>query len=298
MQFKFFKNLHIFCFQSPVTLTLEALHEELANSPFRSCNQQEWFTMGWVPPFEQDNDKEAAFVYEANHCLLFTLRRQDKILPPATVRDFVKEKLVQLEAELGRKARKFEKEELKERIIFERLPQALPRNSETSAYIDLQQNWLVINTPSRKKAEEVVNFLRDSLGSLPVVPPQLQQSPAPVMTHWLRSQKPPTPFTLGEDCHLVTSEKESVTCKNVDLSSSAVQAHLKAGKVVQYLSLQWADRITFTLDEDFAIKRLKYLEIIPEQGEDVYADFTVMTGELTNLITQLFELFGVDSIEE
>lgn len=293
MQFKFFKNLHIFCFEQPVTLTAETLQDQLARSPFRPCNQLEWFTNGWIPPFAQDGDKEAALVFEANHCLLFTLRRQDKILPAATIRDIVKEKLVLLEEELGRKARKFERDDLKERVILELLPQALPRNTETSVYIDLQQNWLVINTPSGKKAEEVVNLLRDSLGSLPVVPPQPEQSLVQLMTQWLHTQQLPVPFTLGEDCRLIADGGESVTCKRVDLGSSAVQAHLKAGKVVNYLGLQWADRMTFILDEDFAIKRLKFLEVIAEQGEDVYVDFTVMTGEFTDLITQLFEIFDV-----
>jgi len=298
MQFKFFKSLHIFCFQEPIVLTAETLQEQLVRSPFRACGQLEWFTSGWVPPFAQDNDKDAPFVYEANHCLLFTLRRQDKILPPATIRDFVKEKLVHLEEELGRKARKFEKDDLTERVTLELLPQALPRNSETSAYIDLQQNWLIINTPSRKKAEEIVNSLRESLGSLPVISPEPEESPVQMMTQWLYSQKLPTPFALGEDCHLVTSDGESVTCRRFDLSSSAVQGHLKAGKMVKYLGLQWANRATFVLDEELAIRRLKFLEVVPEQGEDVYVDFTIMTGELTNLITRLFEIFKVGLMDE
>lgn len=297
MSFKFFKNLHVYCFEQPVTLTAETLQEHLARFPFRSCNQLERFTLGWVPPLEQDGNKTAALVFEANRCLLFTLRRQDKILPPATINDIVKERLVLLEEDLGRKVRKFEKDDLKEQIISELLPQALPRNTETPAYIDLQQNWLVINTPSRKKAEEVINHLRDSLGSLPVVLPQLGQPPVQMMTRWLFSQKLPPTLSFGEDCYLVADASESVTCKNTDLSSSEVHAHLKVGKVVNYLGLQWMDRLAFTLDKDFVIKRLKFSETSPEQEGDVYVDYTIMTGEITQLIIRLFEIFEMSPKE-
>lgn len=286
MPFRFFKNVSLFCFQQPTTLTAETLQTHLAHFPSRPCGELEWFTLGWVSPLTQTD----TLIYEANHCLLLTLRRQEKILPPATIRDFMQEKLARLESDLARKARKFEREAIKDQVIRELLPQALPRHIETSAYIDTRQNWLVINTASQKRAEELVNFLRESVGSLPVVAPRFQQSPSQIMTQWLRSQTLPTALTLGEDCHLTTRDGESIIYRHTDLSAPAVQAHL-TGKIVHHLGLQWAERLAFTLDNDLVIKRLKYLETELESGEDVYADFSLMTSAFTQLITQLFAVF-------
>lgn len=289
MQFKWFKNLRLFRFQTPVTLTAETLGEKLTQSPFRPCGDLEWFTSGWVSPLAAEDGTADPLVYEANHCLLFTLRRQEKILPAATIRDKVKERLAFLKKELGRNPRKYEKEELKKQVTEELLPQALPRNVETSAYIDLKQGWLIINTSSNKKAEEFTVFLRESLGSLPVELPLFEEL-ASQMTHWLHKKQTPTTFSFGEDCRLIAPEGESVTCKRVDLCSVAVQEHLHAGKTVEYLGLQWDSRLAFVLDQNFIIRRLKYLEVIPDAGDDFYADFTVMTIELARFFNQLFKI--------
>lgn len=47
-----------------------------------------------------------------------------------------------------------------------------PRSTYVYAYIDVTQGWLLIDTPALAKAEEFVGFLRKTLGSLPIVPPE------------------------------------------------------------------------------------------------------------------------------
>ncbi len=285
-----FKNLIIFRFEQPFSLTTEQLHEQLHTFPFQPCPSFAWSSMGWISPAEYEN--ETQLVYAANRCFLITLRKQEKILPATVIRDFVNEKVEQIEEEQQREVRRREKDAIKEQIIEELLPRAFVKSSDISAYIDLEHNWLLINTASRKKADELVSFLRKCLGSLPVVPVEVDQSPSYTMTGWLTRRNLPKPFTLGEDCKLVSTEGESVTCKQLDLLSNEVQEHLNTGKNVNYLALQWQDRISFVIDQEYTIKRIRFLNISEDQLEGYGADFSIMSLEFRQFITQLLQIFG------
>ncbi len=285
-----FKNLIVYDFQQAFTLNLDSLQTRLANIIFHPCSDYEWASSGWIAPVPQESEN---LVYAANECFMICARKQEKILPPAVIRDFVEDKVTQIEAEEHRKIRKREKSNIKEQITLDLLPRAFPRNSDVVAYLDIKNQWLVVDTASRKKAEEFVSLLRKTLGSLPVVPPHTQKSPSTVMTNWLDSQDLPQGFELGEDCKLVAEEGESVTCKQLDLTSSEVQQHVKAGKLVQNLALQWQEKMEFVLDEELTIKRLKFSDIVEERLDgDSSGDFSIMTLEIANFLPKLFKVFG------
>jgi len=288
MQSKWFKNLQIYCFRQPVTLTVASLQEKLSQSPFHPAGQLEWSSMGWVPPSEESD----ALVFPVSHTLFFTARRQDKILPSSVIRDFVQERIEHIESEQLRKVGKREKNEIKDQIIAELLPRALPRNSEITAYIDTKNGWLIVNTSSRKKAEDVISLLRMDVGDLSLILPELNTSPMRSMTQWLTTRDLPSQFELGEDCKLIADEGESVTCKQLDLLSKEVTEHLNAGKLVQYLALQWQNKLAFVLDDEFSVRRVEFLEINEESTDDMYANLALMTVVFAQFIPQLFDALG------
>jgi len=296
MKFKWFKNIQLFIFKKPFSFSVEELQEKLAQSAFQPCNDFDTSSQGWISPFNQ----EEQLVYSINHCLLIKLRYQEKILPASVIRDFVNEKVADIEAEEDRKVRSREKNEIKEQIIHQLLPRAFPRNNELLAYIDVAKGWFVVDTPNRKKAEDFASFLRYTLGTFPVVPPKFNQDVSVIMTSWLKEQTAPAYFELGEDCKLIASEGEAIICKQINLLSSEIQAHLKTGKIVQNVALTWQNRIAFVLNEDFTIKRLKFLDIVEEDNEIAQDehDFSIMALELAQFMPKLFELFGDLKIEK
>lgn len=288
MQNKWFKNLQIYCFRHPVTLTAAILQEKLAQSLFHPAGQLQWSSMGWVPP----SDEGDALVFQVNQSLFIKARKQEKILPTSVIRDFVQERIEHLESEQLRKVGKREKNEIKDQIIAELLPRALPRNTEIAAYIDAKNGWFIVNTSSRKKAEEIISLLRIDVGDLALVLPELNTSPMRSMTQWLTTRDLPSQFDLGEDCKLVTEDGESVTCKQLDLLSKEVMEHLNTGKSVQYLALQWQNKLAFVLDDEFSVRRVEFLEISEEPSDDMYANLALMTVVFAQFIPQLFDAFG------
>ncbi|RKZ86874.1 MAG: recombination-associated protein RdgC [Candidatus Parabeggiatoa sp. nov. 1] len=295
-----FKNLHIFRFlEQPVTITADALHEELTKAVFQPCGKMDMDSMGWVPPLGREGE---SLVHTTNNGIIFTARTDTKILPASVVREFVHEKIEEIETQQMRKVRKREKDEIREEVLFELVPRAFTRSTYMSAYIDITHGWLLVDTSSRKKAEEFVSFLRQTMGSLPVVPIKVQQAPANVMTQWLvKENECPADFELADACVLADQEGAVVNCKRQDLLAEEIHGHLEAGKVVTRLAFEWNERLALVLDDELVIRRLQALDLIQAQINDASAetpvqrfdaDFTVMTLELAALIKRLFEVFG------
>jgi recombination associated protein RdgC len=71
-------------------------------------------------------------------------------------------------------------------------------------------------------------------------------------------------------------------------------------KIVTRLAMTWNDRISFVLNDQLQIKRLAFLDILKEQAEgqgendderfDI--DFTLMTGEVAQLLADLVTALG------
>ncbi|WP_339649318.1 recombination-associated protein RdgC [uncultured Marinobacter sp.] len=296
-----FRNARIFRFTKPFDISAEALEEKLQADAFKPCGPQETTRQGWVPPLGKHGDQ---LVHSANGYHLIALRKEEKILPGPVVKEAVEERAEAIEVEQGRKVRKKEKEEIKEQVMLEMLPQAFSRNRRCFAYLAPQDGVLVVDAGSAKQAEDLASTLRKSLGSLPVRPPAVEQAPAFTFTGWLNeSIDHPATIVLGSECELKDPSEDGgvVRCKGLDLKADEIRNHLEAGMQVTKLALTWDDNVSFVLDEELGIRRLKFGETLQDQLDGVDADdalakfdaaFTIMTLELSRLIPGLLEALG------
>lgn len=296
-----FRNARIFRFTKPFDISAETLEEKLQADAFKPCGPQETNRQGWVPPLGKHGE---TLVHSANGYHLIALRKEEKILPGPVVKEAVEERAEAIEVEQGRKVRKKEKEEIKEQVMLEMLPQAFSRNRRCFAYLAPQDGVLVVDAGSAKQAEDLASTLRKSLGSLPVRPPAVEQAPAFTFTGWLNeSIEHPATIELGSECELKDPSEDGgvVRCKGLDLKADEIRNHLEAGMQVTKLALTWDDNVSFVLDEELGIRRLKFGETLQDQLDDVDADdamakfdaaFTIMTLELSRLIPGLLEALG------
>ncbi len=296
-----FKNIHLFRFLKPFTLSVDELDKQLQTVRFHPCGRLDMQTMGWISPLGRGED---VLTFTNNNCILFTARRQERILPASVVRETLAERIEEIEIRENRRVRGKEKKALQEEVLQDLIPRAFTRSSDINAYIDVTNGWLIVDTSSRKRAQEITSLLRKTLGSLPVVSPQLQQTPAVVLTEWLADQQYPADFALADACHLVDNGEEgaTVSCKHQDLTAEEVHAHLDAGKLVSRLALEWNNRLSFVVDEEFVIKRLQMMGADDEDSDTVVdgndaaqqldADFALLNLELAALLQRLIEVFG------
>lgn len=296
-----FRNARVFRFTKPFEITAETLEEKLQEDAFKPCGPQETSRQGWVSPMGKHSD---LLVHSAGGYHLIALRKEEKLLPASVIKELVDEKAEMIEAEQHRKVRRKEKDELKEEVTLEMLPRAFSKNRRCYAYLAPADGVLIVDAGSSKQAEDLASTLRKSLGSLPVRPPAVEQAPAFTFTGWLNeSIDLPASIELGTECELKDTSEDGgvVRCKGLDLQGDEIRSHLDAGMQVTKLSITWDDNLSFVLDEELGIRRLKFGDTLQEKLDDVDADdaaarfdaaFSLMTLELARLIPGLLEALG------
>ena len=297
-----FKNLAIYRFTEPFTLTPEVLEQKLQQQPFKPCGGHDEFSYGWTAPLGKSSD---ALVHANNGFMMVCAKKEEKVIPASVINEMLQEKINEIEEREARKLPAKERTRLKDELIFDLLPRAFSFSRKTFAYIDSQGGWLVVDAASAKKAEDLLSNLRKCLGSLPVVPIGASIKPATIMTQWLLHHDTPKDIVIEDECELRSPEEEGgiIRCKRHDLALPEIKNHLDTGKQVIKLAISWSERLSFVLDESLAVKRLKFLELIQEQAADIEAfdeseqfdaDFSIMTAELAQFFPRLLEIFNTE----
>lgn len=295
-----FKNIRLYRFTKPFELTPEELEEKLAEHTFQPCGKHDQSKYGWVSPLGRHSEM---LTHVTGDYIMICAQKQEKILPASVVNDAVQDKVEELEAKQGRKIFRKERLQLKDEITLTLLPKAFARTKKTFAYFAAKDNLLVVNSSSANNAEELLGFLRNSIESLPVIPPNAKNIPSEVMTLWLQHQVAGDHFEIDQECELYNPSEDGnvVRCKGQDLYSDEIQSHLAAGKQVKKLGVLWKDSLSCILEDDLTIKRLKFQDMVLEKAGEADAesaaeqfdqDFAVMSLELAKFFKSLFKAFG------
>lgn len=294
-----FKNIQWFRFASPFDWEIEALEKQLQESAFVPCGKHDMMRLGFCSPLGKNYDQ---LVHSQQGCHLLCLRKQEKILPNAAIKEMVEERAELIENTESRRLSRKERTDLKETIIQESLPNAFIRTQQTYAYIDTNHQWLVVDAASAQRAEEWITTLRKALGSLPVERIQTQSSPANIMSNWLVQQDLPKDIELGQDIELKAEASEGgiISGKQHDLLSPEIAQHIESGKRVSKLAFNWQNTLSCQLIEDLSIKRVRFSDELIDQAEreangdpiaQLDADFALMHSQLAGFFPQLIEWF-------
>ncbi|GKW24376.1 recombination-associated protein RdgC [Pectobacterium carotovorum subsp. carotovorum] len=293
-----FKNALIYRLNSDVMF--DSLEEKLAPFAFTPCGSQDRAKTGWVSPISPLLD---TLSHQANGQIMLTLQREEKILPTPVIARELAAKIDSMETVQQRRLKKTEKDALKDEVIQTLLPRAFSKYHTTKIWINAGAGLIIVDAASGKKAEDALALLRKTLGSLPVVPLALETPIELTLTEWVRNGKAPAGFALQEEAELkaVLEEGGILRSKHQDLTSDEITNHIDAGKLVTKLALEWRERISFVLADDGSLKKLKFSDVLLEQNDDIDradevarfdADFVLLTGELSTLISELVAALG------
>ena len=296
----FFKNIRIFRLTKPLQHSAETLHEQLLEHAFVACDSYQLSSYGWIEPMGKHGTQ---LVHQTGRQLMLCACKEERLLPASVLRETVEEEVDVIETEQARRVFPSEKRRLKEDAVQRLLPRAFTKKRLVYGYLDLDNQWLVIESATAKMAEEFTQLLRQSLGSLPIVPLICQQQPSAVMTHWLLKQSTPGDYETGEDCVLKDKGDDKVVLrsKGIDMSSPDYTNYLAGGMQVSKLALSWQKQIQFNLADDLCLSRIRFSDLMKEHdnGIDVDdfaarfdADLALMSGTFSELVNSLIEQFG------
>jgi recombination associated protein RdgC len=289
----FFRNLTLFRF--PTSLDLSNLDAQLEQTRLKPVGALELSSRGFVSPFGRDGE---ALSHRIGDALWLTVGGEDKLLPSSVVNDLLQKKLAELEQREGRKPGGRTRKRLKEDLVHELLPRAFVRPTRTDALLDLEHGLCVVDTSSRKNAENVVSEIRHALGSFPALPLNAEVAPRAVLTGWIAGEPLPDGLSLGDECELKDAADKGavVKCQRQELTGEEIGKHLESGKQVTRLALTLDDHVSFVLGEDLVLRKFKLLDGAVDQLESTERDdlraeldarFALMAGEVQRLFSVL-----------
>ena len=160
----------------------------------------------------------------------------------------------------------------------------------------------MVDSSSPAKADEILKLLLKAVDSLPLTNLRVARSPQAAMTGWLAADEAPPGFSVDQDTELRATgdSKATVRYARQALEAEDLRRHIAAGKQCTRLALTWNDRVSFVLTESLALKRIAPLDVLKENtdsmaaGEDERfdADFPLMSGELSRMLTDLVQALG------
>lgn len=295
---KWFKNVMIYRLTSELSLDNNTLEEQLQQTKFSPCRENEMSKFGWSNPLI---NSELLHFSQGKQLLLLS-HKEDKLLPAHVVKKETEHRIDTLEQKEQRPLKKTEKQAIKDDVIANLLPRAFSKHQFTPIWLDLDSQLIYIDAGSAKRAEDTLALLRKTLGSLPVVPLSFTLPPSEMMTNWLAKGHTPNWLTLLEEAELKSFETDSVIrCKRQDLESEEITQHLQAGKCVTKLAMDWENHFSFVLNDDATLSRVKFADEVREKNDDILkediaqrfdADFLLMTEELRLFTQKLSDEFG------
>ncbi|KFF48124.1 recombinase [Gammaproteobacteria bacterium MFB021] len=296
-----FKSLHLYRVHDAEVIELEALETALAEFAFRPVSPREARRVGWNAPGGRSSERR---VHEIQGHRLLAMLRQERLLPASVVNEEVAERVEAREQAEGQPLPRRERQLLKEQVMEELLPQAFTTTKRVELWWDTRRRLIGINASSRKRAEEVLDLLRQTLGSLKVTPLATRTPPSRGMTQWLSdASSRPASLLLGDRTELRAAEDDGVLgARQVDLDSEEIQSLLEGGRQASKLSIGSEGLLRAVLHDDLALKSLQFDDALldeasqTEGGDDpvvaMETDFALMSRALATFIEQLIEWLG------
>lgn len=291
-----FKQIQLFQLPAPLFSSAEDLITKLEPALFRPCLPSMPISAGWVPLIDED---DAPLVRAVNGCFILCLQLEEKILPASVVQQELGKKVKQIEAAENRKIGQKQKLSLKDEITMTLLPRAFTKFTRLYAYIDTNNQWLVLGTANAKMTEQFMTIFKKSFSD--VTPLSEPKKLSAKMTQWLKHQDYPSTFAIEKACVLQDPNQEArmIRCQQQNLFASSIQALLQDGCHVKQIALSWQDRLNFVLAHDFSIRSIQFQdELIAEAKEleaetkqqQFDADFLIMSQTFASLLKDLTSL--------
>ncbi len=294
-----FNNALVYQYELDDTIDLADL---LSQDALKPCPPHARFIFGWLPAIAQE------FVHETAGASLICMGKEERLLPRGVVNRMLVERIQTIEAQRGYPIKRAEKGQMAEDLEFELLPKSFCIQKQTLALLDTVNKRLIVNAASTNQASQLTSLLRKSVPGISIEPLQHLGDLSVLFAEWITNPVSlPVNFQLASDCLLFSQEdeKKRFNCKGYELPAEEILTLLSQGLAVAEISIVWNERIQFTLTNELTLKRLKCMDYLVDdfneiqQLDEAYeqqdASLTLLAGEFRSLMNDL--LAGIAATE-
>lgn len=290
-------------------ITLQDLEDAMNEHRAHDLDGPQAKGLGWTSPAGRSGE---SLTMEIQAQRLLCVMKQERLLPAGIIKEEVDERKEALETRQGGKLSTKEITALKQEITEELLPRAFVKKTSTMVWWDTRRNRIVIEASSSAQAEDILNLLRETLGSLKVVPLATQNLPVRVMTEWLKDPSSrPAWLSLGSDVTLkATDEDVTYSIKKGELDGGegdAIEAMLEKGCTVEKIMLDVEGEASLEVDAQLTLKKIQLSDRVVEEMNNVEDDdplgrlqteFIITADTLSSIIGMLGESMGGVTVEK
>ncbi|MGC1182825.1 recombination-associated protein RdgC [Legionella sp.] len=273
---------------------------DLTENILKPCPPHARFIYGWSPIYLDQ------LVQEIGGSSLICMGKEERLLPRGVINKMLAERVQALETQHGRTIKRAERAQMAEDIEFELLPKSFCIQKKLLAILDSTSKRLIINAASNNLASQLLSLLRKSVTNIAIEPLTHSENLALRFAQWIQSPATlPSNFQLASDCILFSldNEKKRVHCKGYELPAEEILTLLSQGMATAEISLIWKERIQFTLTHEFTFKKLKSLDYLIDDFNEIKqldeelqqrdAALALLSGELRGLINDLLNVLTV-----
>ena len=252
-----FKNIQLFKLKTHFALDPTDLDAQLHAKRKIDCPTHQQSNQGWMSPYGKHSDR---LVVEQNKMYLLAFCDEEKIIPSSVIMEKTQDKIAALEQEECRKLSQKERKSIKETVFASLLPLAFSKTKVTQLILDVEEGWILVDCTSRNQAERCLDFLRSTLGSLPIKAIDCQHDVAFTLSNWLIDGILPNHLMLLNRCEMFDDKQARSTIKFTDheLHADHVVNHLKHGHKVGKVGIKWHEKLSFSITCDLECHGIKY----------------------------------------
>lgn len=313
MPLKMFNNLLVYRLTeaSKFHLGREELNAALAVKPTRLPTLGELKAEGFNEPLGIEDE----FVEEIRpYTYLLSVNFAERMLPGKIVRQRVQTRVKKLEVDEERKVYAREKQQIKDAVIAEMLPNTFI--DQKLVRVLVSGPYIFIDATSAKKGEDVLCLLREVLGTLGVKPVTVKGTPIQSFTNWFTGTVKPEKFRLTGDFKANSNESETdfvtgkgTSPKDEGLSDLVEEFHRRVTVLGLYWETSMNEDVSFTVNEMIGIKGIKWPDAIMDMaaqdaGEEaeqinlMRATLLLLSAEMVTLLGNLLDALGGEEVPD
>ena len=234
------------------------------------------------------------FITRTEEGIFLSVVVQKKTLNPFQLKTLTAAKIKLRELEADRKLAKAEIAQAKQDAKEELTQTTFPKEPEVFT-VHIDKDLMYISAPTHRVAEEVIAMIRKAVGTLPVVPVNMKEDVAGVLTDMVANKEKSADhkFTLGNDLVLVDEHDVKTVFNDAYKGKTEPFLDDESLSIVTRLAVEYDGMISVRIDEDLQFSGMKFLDSsIFEDIEDYGGYDLVVFNEIKTLFKDVVKLCG------